>query len=124
MGGWAVGSTGPGLCRSAESFTSPAPSRLLWEPARGKRPWKRDTSSVSQCLAQGPGRGAPSPALDARPGCRGPRSACCQGICFLTKGTGKPWTGSLFLFSPAQGSWVLDILKINKGNTEGQNVGC
>lgn len=59
--------------------------------------------------AQGPRGGAPSPALDARPGCWGPRSACCQGIRFLTTGTGKPWSGSPFLFSLARGSWVLDI---------------
>lgn len=50
--------------------------------------------------AQGPHGAAPSPALDARPGCQGLRSACCQGIRFLTTGTGKPWNGSPFLFSP------------------------
>lgn len=56
--------------------------------------------------------GGPSQALDAGPGCAGPRSARCQGICFLTEGLGSLGPAPCFPSLLSNQLWFLILKKI------------
>lgn len=65
--------------------------------------------------------GGPQPGLGYQPGVRRPQECSLSGDLFSHRGIGKPWTSSLFPFSPAQPALVPDLEK-HKRHTEVQNV--
>lgn len=53
----------------------------------------------------------PWPSLGCPPGVRRPQECSLSGDLFSHRGIGKPWTSSLFPFSPAQAALVPDLEK-------------